>query len=279
MKRGNLMFCDYHVHSIFSDDSNYEMEKIIQDAIALKMQEICFTDHVDYGIKKDWDDPTCNEKKILNVDYPRYFQEIERLQEKYQDKIIIKKGLEFGIQSTTIQDFQKLYNRYPMDFVILSVHQVNNQEFWTYEFQKGHSEYEYYQAYYQEMYDLVKNYHDYSVIGHMDMLKRYDDHDGYPAFEQHKDIITKILQTVIADHKGIELNTSSRRYGLDDLMPSTDILKLYYDLGGRILTIGSDSHKKEDLGAHIEALKKELKAIGFESFCTFKKMKPIFHPL
>ena len=46
------MFCDYHVHSIFSDDSNYEMEKIIQDAIALKMQEICFTDHVDYGIKK-----------------------------------------------------------------------------------------------------------------------------------------------------------------------------------------------------------------------------------
>ena len=62
-------------------------------------------------------------------------------------------------------------------------------------------------------------------------------------------------------------------------MPSTDILKLYYDLGGRILTIGSDSHKKEDLGAHIEALKKELKAIGFESFCTFKKMKPIFHPL
>ena len=78
MKRGNLMFCDYHVHSIFSDDSNYEMEKIIQDAIALKMQEICFTDHVDYGIKKDWDDPTCNEKTILNVDYPRYFQEIER---------------------------------------------------------------------------------------------------------------------------------------------------------------------------------------------------------
>ena len=69
------------------------------------------------------------------------------------------------------------------------------------------------------MYDLVKNYHDYSVIGHMDMLKRYDDHDGYPAFKQHKDIITKILQTVIADHKGIELNTSSRRYGLDDLMP------------------------------------------------------------
>ena len=51
------MFCDYHVHTEYSDDSCYLMEDVIRDAIVLGIKEICFTDHVDYGIKLDWDDP------------------------------------------------------------------------------------------------------------------------------------------------------------------------------------------------------------------------------
>lgn len=276
------MFCDYHVHTNYSDDSEYLMEDVIEDAIKLGMNEICFTDHVDYGIKVDWDELkeiSSQNKPTVNVNYPLYFEEISRLKEKYNTKINIKQGLEFGIQMHTLQKFQSLYNKYDYDFVILSIHQVDDKEFWTYEFQKGSSEPEYYKAYYEELYNIVQNYHNYSVIGHMDMLKRYDDKDGYDAFIQHKDIITKILKYIIKDGKGIELNTSSIRYGLDDLMPSKDILKLYYELGGRIITIGSDSHKKEDLGSHIEELKKVLKEIGFNKFCTFEKMQPSYHNL
>lgn len=62
-------------------------------------------------------------------------------------------------------------------------------------------------------------------------------------------------------------------------MPSTDILKLYQDLGGQIITIGSDSHKKEHLGAHIEDVMKILKDLGFEYYCSFKDMKAIYHLL
>ena len=51
------MFADYHVHTCYSDDSEYLMEDVVRDAISLGMNEICFTDHVDYGIKRDWDDP------------------------------------------------------------------------------------------------------------------------------------------------------------------------------------------------------------------------------
>ena len=46
------MFADYHTHTEFSDDSDYPMEQAVEDAIAMGMDEICFTDHVDYGIKK-----------------------------------------------------------------------------------------------------------------------------------------------------------------------------------------------------------------------------------
>ena len=49
------MFADYHVHTEFSDDSVYPIEEVIQDAVRIGMNEICITDHVDYGIKDDWD--------------------------------------------------------------------------------------------------------------------------------------------------------------------------------------------------------------------------------
>lgn len=84
---------------------------------------------------------------------------------------------------------------------------------------------------------------------------------------------------MIQDGKGIEINTSSHRYGLKDSTPSRDILKLYKELGGKIITIGSDSHKPEHLGAYIDEAKELLKETGFDSFCTFEKMKPIFHQL
>ena len=124
----------------------------------------------------------------------------------------------------------------------------------------------------------AKNYHNYSVLGHMDLITRYDKAGTYP-FEKLKPLLTEILRTVIADGKGIEINTSSQRYGLTDLTPSRDILKLYRELGGRILTIGSDSHKPEHLGAFIDETKQELKMLGFKEFCTFDKMKPVYHPL
>ena len=182
------MRVDYHVHTEFSDDSDYAMEQVIKDAITMKLDEICFTDHVDYGVKKDWDEP---------------------------GGMIYRKG---GVGE-------------PDKMPVANV--------------------------------------DYPV---------YDKAGTYP-FEKLKPLLTEILRTVIADGKGIEINTSSQRYGLTDLTPSRDILKLYRELGGRILTIGSDSHKPEHLGAFIDETKQELKMLGFKEFCTFDKMKPVYHLL
>ena len=182
------MKTDYHVHTAFSDDSNYDMEQVIKDAVKLNIDELCFTDHVDYGIKKDWDEP---------------------------GGMIYRKG---GVGE-------------PDKMPVANV--------------------------------------DYPV---------YDKAGTYP-FEKLKPLLTEILRTVIADGKGIEINTSSQRYGLTDLTPSRDILKLYRELGGRILTIGSDSHKPEHLGAFIDETKQELKMLGFKEFCTFDKMKPVYHLL
>lgn len=280
------MLADYHMHCKYSDDSDELLENNIKSAIEKGFNEICFTDHVDYGIKIDHDvyEKLSKENRknaVLNVDYPNYFTEIEKFQKIYQNKLVIKKGLEFGIQTHTIPQFQKLFDNYDLDFVILSCHQVGDKEFWTQDFQKGKTPDEYNAEYYEEIYKIINNFKDYSILGHLDLIQRYNkqfEGEVYP-FEKNKEIITKILKKVIEDGKGIEVNTSSFAYGLDDLTPSRDILKLYYKLGGKIITAGSDAHKAKDVGRHIKEIYNELKEIGFKEICTCEKMKPIFHKL
>lgn len=283
------MLADYHVHTEFSNDSIYPMEEVVKDAILLGIKDICFTDHVDYGPYRDWDDPRGIQYRpgdegepeqvaLTNVDYKKYFSMIEKMREKYREKIAIKAGLEFGVQTHTIPEYEKLFRSYPFDFIILSIHQAGDQEFWTNEYQSGRTQQEYNEGYYKELLSVVLNYHNYSVLGHMDLIVRYDSYGVYP-FEKLKPLLTEILKTVIADGKGIEVNTSNHRYGLSDMTPSRDILKLYKELGGTIITIGSDSHKKEHLGAYIDWAKEELRKLGYTQFCTFEKMQPIFHEL
>jgi histidinol-phosphatase (PHP family) len=261
------MLADYHMHTSFSDDSDYEMEEAVKKSITIGLDEICFTEHVDYGVKTD-----------LNCNYENYIKEFKRCKKKYKNQIAIKLGIEFGMQVHTIDSFQRDFDKYDFDFVILSCHQVDDKEFWTQDFQKGKTQQQYNEKYYEEILKVMKNYDDYSVLGHLDMIKRYDKEGEYP-FEKVKHIISEILMLAIEKGKGIEINTSSFRYGLMELTPSRDILRLYKELGGDIITIGSDTHEEKHIGHKIDYVKGELKKIGFNKFCTFEKMKPIFHEL
>ena len=265
------MIADYHVHTAFSDDSTYPMQDCLSHAIELGVEEICFTEHVDYGVKgKPGQKPNCPTEE--------YLAEFNRCKKLFDGKIKMKFGMEFGMQVSTVEEFQKLFDAYPFDFIILSCHQVDNQEFWTYEYQKTHKQEEYYQRYYQEIFDVMKVYDDWSVLGHLDMVKRYDKWGEYP-FEKVRDIIAEILKLAIKKGKGIEINTSCYRYKLPDLTPSHEILKLYKDLGGKILTIGSDSHAESHLAVKIKETQAEILNLGFKNIYTFDKMQPVEHSL
>ena len=287
------MYADYHLHCEYSDDSNEPMENQIKKAITLGLDEMCFTDHVDYGIKRDWDDPEGiiirhaieHGKEVdlvlANVNYPKYFEALNMYQKKYASSISIKKGLEFGIQSITVDAYGKLYASYQddLDFILFSMHQVNNLEFWTQDFQKEKTQKQYNDEYYKEIYQTMQIFHHYSCLAHLDLLARYDENGIYP-FENEKDIIAEILKYAIRDGKGIEINTSSWKYGLKDTQPSRAILKLYKDLGGKIITVGSDAHETKYLASHIKDAYAILKnEIGINEICTFDHMQPIFHKI
>ncbi len=287
------MRADYHVHSEFSDDSREYMEAQIEKAIELGLDEICFTDHVDYGIKKDWEegdivwrgadlmsDDRMVRNPLANVNYPEYFGKLLRMKETYRDRITVRRGLEFGIQSITVPQFEKLYQRWQdeLDFVLLSMHQVDNLEFWTQDFQRGRSQQEYNEIYYKEIRKVMGMYDHYNVLAHLDLIIRYDKQGTYP-FEKVEDLIAEILKLAIRKGKGIELNTSSWHYGLRDTQPSRRILKLYRDLGGRIITVGSDAHSTRYLADHLDDAYQILKDLGYKEICTFDRGQPIFHEL
>lgn len=279
------MLADYHVHTWYSDDSDYPMEQLIRDAVMAGLEEICITDHVDYGVKADWPDGTETYngaekigRPVRNVKYSAYHVEIQRLREQYAGQITIREGMEFGMQVHTVPQYENLFSSYPFDFIILSCHQIENKEFWNQAFQQGRTQEEYNRRYYEEILQVMQRYKHYSVLGHLDMISRYDKAGVYP-FEKSKDIIAEILRQAIRDGKGIEVNTSSHRYGLPDLTPSRAILKLYRDLGGTILTIGSDAHAPAHLAAYVRETMTELHGMGFTTICTFHEMQPQYHLL
>lgn len=261
------MFYDYHMHSSFSNDSNTDMEYMIKRSIDLGLKEICFTDHVDYDLKNDID---------WGIDYNKYFDTLDFFKAKYKNKISIKKGIELGLQKQIIDKCSNDATKYPFDFIICSLHAINRVDLYYGEFFKEKTQHEAYENYFLELFNIVKNYKNYSVLGHLDLVKRYGNYDKVLDDSSFIYIIESILKQVIHDGKGIEINTSCYRYNLPDLTPSRKILNLYKELGGEIITTGSDSHNPSQIAHNFDYIYEYLKSIGFKYICKFNKMNPEF---
>lgn len=256
---------DYHIHSDFSADCETPMEKTIERGIDLGLKEICFTEHIDY----DYPDKSI----VFEFDLEAYDRKIENMKSVYGEKIKIKKGLEIGIQPHLLNTYDELLKKESFDFVICSMHTTEKKDLHSGAFFKDKTVDEAYSRYYQELLDCVKRFSNFSILGHIDLVKRYAKNTSNRHFY---DIIEQIFKQIIPEGKGIELNTSGFRYGLESGMPSVDLLRLYKDSGGEILTVGSDSHIESTLGYRLKDSLELLQSIGFKYITTFKGRKPEF---
>ena len=136
--------------------------------------------------------------------------------------------------------------------------------------------YEAYRQYYENLYNIIKKFKNYSVLGHLDLVKRYGDLNNIIDDKVFGDEIDEILKMAIYDGKGIEINTSCFRYNMPDLTPSSYILKRYKELGGEIITTGSDSHNPAQVAYGFKEVYSRLKDMGYKYICTFDKMNANF---
>lgn len=262
---------DYHMHTQFSPDSSLSMRDAIEQSIIAGTKEICITDHLDF----DYD----GKGHDIAFNYSLYSNTINNYIESYKDKIIIKKGVEVGLQPHILDQCEDFVTSNQFDFVIGSIHSVEKHDLYSGNFFDSKSQKQAYLKYFEELLYVVDNYEHYNVFGHLDMIKRYGSFDILLPLEDYKEITMTILKRLIEKGKGIELNTSGVRYKLGDYHPSTDIIKLYHEMGGEIITIGSDAHVKNHVGYELQNALSHLKNIGFNYITTFDKMQPKFIPI
>ncbi len=262
---------DYHTHSDFSSDADHSMERMVLGGIALGLKEMAITDHIDY----DYADPSID----FDLDHKAYKAEITRLRALYGDRITLRHGLELGLQPQLVQRYTKLVSEQKPDFILCSIHTCHGLDLYRGDYFQNRSAAQAWEDYLHELHTIVKGYQAFSVLGHMDILRRYDAAAAAFPKESLKHSFMEIFKELIKNGKGIEANTSGYRNPEEMPMPGWDILKWYYEAGGEILTVGSDAHAPGVMAYRFPETLDRIKDIGFKYLCTFEAMEPKFNPI
>lgn len=254
---------DYHMHTHFSADSEANPREHIEKAIQMGLDEICFTDH------KDFNYPFCP----FDLDADAYFKELKILQNEYQDQIRMKIGIEMGLDLDYVDKINHFIEEHDYDYVIGSIHVIGQTEFFEpADFFKGKTKEEAHQEFFENTLECVKTFDCFNCLGHLDYICRYGPYeDKHVDHFLYQDIIDEILKTLIQKGKGIEVNTSGYRDLKTCGFPNFDIVQRYYDLGGRIITVGTDSHTSDRVGEYVQDVINEYQRIGFKDVSTFTK--------
>ncbi|MDR1815454.1 MAG: histidinol-phosphatase HisJ family protein [Clostridiales Family XIII bacterium] len=262
---------DYHLHSTFSDDARSPMPDVIEAAIAQGLEGIALTDHLDPFYQDD--------EYPWELDLPRYWDALTAAEEQFGGRIRFAKGIELGMtQGEGVQACEDAVTAYPFDFVIASVHHTKRAPIHTARFLEGRPMAAVIEEYYTEVLACIRAFKSYDVLGHLNVIDRYT--EGYAAESVYMPYAEEILKQAIADGKGIEVNTSTFRYGMADRgTPTPAILRRYKELGGEIVTTGSDAHDARSVGAFIKEGEEILLAHGFRYVATFRGHVPTLHKL
>lgn len=271
---------DNHVHTSFSSDSDTPMEEMLKQAIQSGFSSVCFTDHMDY------DFPDMGNGMTFLFDTEEYLLEINRLADKYP-QIQIRRGIELGLKPDIKEKCNSLTSSLPLDFVIGSTHLVDDQDPYYSVYWEGKTEKQGIDRFYEITLENIRAGIDFDVYGHIDYIIRYTptqqeyrskgiQNEEYmkKCLQDSFDIIDEILRLLIESGKGIELNTSGLKYGLGHPHPHEEILKRYRELGGEIITIGSDGHQPAHLAYDFAKVPELLRTCNFSYYTEFHHRKP-----
>ena len=259
---------DYHLHTSVSFDSESRAESMAKAAKKVGLKEICFTDHCDYNSDK--------EKQHYPIDVNQYNEAYDGLEIK---GLKIKYGFEFGMTDWNTPQIKSLLSSRPFDFVIGSIHFVDGFDPYDREYWLEKTEREAYHGYLSRILECIRIHDDFDVLGHLTYVSRsiYNPTKNLLEYRDYSDICDEIFTTLIEKGKGMEINTSGIN-SLGVLLPTYDFVKRFKDLGGKIVTVGSDAHTPGRVGEHIKDALALAKSV-FGYVCTFDQREPIFNKL
>ena len=254
---------DYHMHSRVSFDAH---DTGLDMALAAKekgLREICFTDHMDDTPEKDMVfDPAAYSAEYDDLEVPG---------------LKIRRGVEYGLTPDNTDQMAEDLKRRDYDFVLGSVHFVDGMDVYMHPYWEGKTPEEAVEQYLETTLRCVQVHRDYDVLGHLTYLCKARGNVTHTLirYEEHREIIDEILRELVRHDKGMEVNTSGiDRCGVS--LPTMDVFRRFHELGGRIVTVGSDAHDTGRVGQYTGEMAEQLKEI-FGYVCTFENRQPIFH--
>lgn len=261
---------DLHSHCDLSFDGQISAEDMTRQAIKLGMRYYALTDHVDLG---EYTDPDFDLDATVNGAR----EQIPLLRERYADKISLLYGVELGQPAHDPVMAERLLRENSYDFVIGSVHNIRGYEDFYFLDYTAIDAVKLLDTYFEELLETAETM-DFDVMAHITYPMRYIEGESGIKIDmlRYDSITDEIFRALIRNGRGIEINTSGLRQKLGRTMPDGRYVSRWHELGGRILTIGSDAHRVQDLGAGIMdgiALAKEC---GFTEITVFKERKPVF---
>lgn len=267
---------DCHLHSSCSGDSDTPMEDMVRQGIARGLTTMCFTEHNDFHFPESPGTPA----GMFLLDTDPYLYDLARLKEKYGNRIRLLFGVELGLQPEALRENAVYAKSYDFDFIIASSHICHGRDPYYPGFYEGRPEEAAYREYFESILENIKKFSNFDVYGHLDYVVRYGpDRDLNYSYEQYKDILDEILRTLLDKGKGIELNTGGIKSGMKDFNPCRGVLKRYRELGGEIVTVGSDSHDTQHIGDSFDSAAEVLKECGFKYYAVFEKRIPEFQKI
>lgn len=263
MNINDLHLYDMHMHTYYSGDSKASPVLMAKKARELGLSGICFTDHLDIDYKET--------PGLFDLDIPAYKREISLVKEQFENILDVGWGIELGLQPYLASKNQEIISNNNFDFIIGSTHVVKQTDIYFPAYYEGRNEDDCYHEYFEETLKNVQSNVDFDVYGHLDYVVRYGPNKNkYYSYKKYADIIDEILSELIARDKGIELNMAGFKYGLGHAHPIIEILKRYKELGGEIITLGSDGHAPDQIAWDFYKIPEILKESGFNYFSIFK---------
>ncbi len=269
MKFKNII--DMHTHTDNSFDGNHSTMYMCENACNKGLRAVAFTDHIEVDFYKE---------KNFDKTAVQSFVDACKAREAFKGKIIVCAGIELGQPTYDVPTAEKIISERNYDFVIGSVHNLRGKEdFWYLDYEKENID-ELLNEYFDEL-CLLAAWGKFDTMAHITYPLRYivGEHQIPVDIEKYRRKIDEALKLLVESGKALEINTSGLRQKLGKTMPDESYVKRFRELGGQMVTVGSDAHFAEHLGAGIEQGMEIAKRCGFDAITLFQNRNPVEIPI
>ncbi len=278
-----MVLFDNHNHSQFSfDGKRTSVEKSARQAIASGLGGLAFTDHCDFFVPEM---KAAQENLVSEVfDVAPQQAEIDRVQTVLAGEgraLKILKGIEVGMHEDCHEQIRKTLKDNRFDQIIASVHYLDGIDPFYGGYYEGKTWREAYGHYLETIWKEMRWLEDFDIMGHFDYVVRYA---PYPEtclrYRDFSDLLDEMLRYLIHNGKALEINTKSYQdYHGREVTLDRNVLIRYREMGGEIVSLGSDSHDAYRVGYGFPNTAEMLKSLGFRWTAHYESRKLVQLPL